>query len=107
MFVFPSLSQAFLRALVECTADSGQKRRLQELCSKQGSADYNLYVRDSSLGLLDLLAVFPSCSPPLSLLIGQITLTSLSVSAFKAHLHLQRFNFIFGQPFPLQVIQLK
>ncbi|XP_046879819.1 methionine synthase reductase isoform X1 [Hypomesus transpacificus] len=64
--------KAFLRALVECTADSGQKRRLQELCSKQGSADYNLYVRDSNLGLLDLLAVFPSCSPPLSLLIEQV-----------------------------------
>lgn len=62
--------QAFLRALVEHTADGGQRRRLQELCSKQGAADYNAYLRDPSLGILDLLTAFPSCSPPLSLLIG-------------------------------------
>ncbi|XP_045922101.1 methionine synthase reductase isoform X2 [Micropterus dolomieu] len=64
--------KAFLRALVEHTADSVQKRRLQELCSKQGAADYNLYVRDPSLSVLELLAVFPSCSPPLSLLIEHL-----------------------------------
>lgn len=62
--------QAFIRALVEHTADSGQRRRLQELCSKQGAADYNAYLRDPSLGVLDLLTAFPSCSPSLSLLIG-------------------------------------
>ncbi|MEQ2268844.1 hypothetical protein XENORESO_016695, partial [Xenotaenia resolanae] len=61
--------KAFLRALVEHTSDSGQRRRLQELCSKQGAADYNLYVRDPSLSVSELLAAFPSCSPPLSLLI--------------------------------------
>lgn len=64
--------KAFLRALVECTGDSGQRRRLQELCSRQGSADYNLYVRDPSLGLLDLLTAFPACSPPLSLLLEHV-----------------------------------
>lgn len=66
-----SLCQAFLRALVECTKDSVERRRLQELCSKQGAADYNLYVRDSSLSVSELLAAFPSCTPPLSLIIGQ------------------------------------
>lgn len=82
--------KAFLRALVECTGDSGQRRRLQELCSKQGSADYNLYVRDPSLGLLDLITAFPACSPPLSLLIGQIAFTSLFVyvqGPIRVHLH--------------------
>uniref|UniRef100_A0A8C7L2J1 Methionine synthase reductase n=1 Tax=Oncorhynchus kisutch TaxID=8019 RepID=A0A8C7L2J1_ONCKI len=64
--------KAFLRSLVECTEDSGERRRLQELCSKQGSADYNLYVRDPSLGLLDLLRAFPACQPPLSLLIEHL-----------------------------------
>ncbi|XP_028288870.1 methionine synthase reductase isoform X2 [Parambassis ranga] len=60
--------KAFLRALAEHTGDSVQKRRLQELCSKQGAADYNQYVRDPSLSFLELLISFPSCSPPLSLL---------------------------------------
>ncbi|XP_054478647.1 methionine synthase reductase [Anoplopoma fimbria] len=64
--------KAFLRALVEHTGDSLQRRRLQELCSRQGSADYNLYVRDPSLSVLELLAAFPSCSPPLSLLIEHL-----------------------------------
>ncbi|XP_051796381.1 LOW QUALITY PROTEIN: methionine synthase reductase [Acanthochromis polyacanthus] len=64
--------KAFLRALVEHTGDSVQRRRLQELCSKQGAADYNLYVRDPSLSVLELLTAFPSCSPPLSLLIEHL-----------------------------------
>lgn len=63
--------QAFLRSLVDCTADPVERRRLQELCSRQGSAEYNRLVRDPGLCLLDLLQAFPSCSPPLSLLIGQ------------------------------------
>ncbi|XP_010883972.2 methionine synthase reductase [Esox lucius] len=66
------LKKAFIRSLVECTEESGEKRRLQELCSKQGSADYNLYVRDPRLGILDLLRAFPSCQPPLSLLIEHL-----------------------------------
>nr|XP_046226981.1 methionine synthase reductase isoform X2 [Scatophagus argus] len=64
--------KAFLRALVEHTVDSVQRRRLQELCSKQGSADYNMYVRDPSLSVLELLKAFPSCSPPLSLIIEHL-----------------------------------
>ncbi|KAM4533838.1 methionine synthase reductase [Odontesthes bonariensis] len=64
--------KAFLRALVEYTADGVQRRRLQELCSKQGAADYNLHVREPSLSVLELLAAFPSCSPPLSLLIEHL-----------------------------------
>ncbi|XP_070784159.1 methionine synthase reductase [Enoplosus armatus] len=64
--------KAFLRALVEHTGDNMQRRRLQELCSKQGTADYNLYVRDPSLSASELLAAFPSCSPPLSLLIEHL-----------------------------------
>ncbi|XP_068604026.1 methionine synthase reductase isoform X2 [Brachionichthys hirsutus] len=64
--------KAFLRALVEHTGDGVQKRRLQELCSKQGSADYNLYVRDPGLSVGELLTAFPSCSPPLSILIEHL-----------------------------------
>ncbi|XP_036266093.1 methionine synthase reductase isoform X2 [Pipistrellus kuhlii] len=60
--------KAFLRALVDCTSDGAEKRRLQELCSRQGAADYNHFVRDACASLLDLLLAFPSCQPPLSLL---------------------------------------
>ncbi|XP_057646045.1 methionine synthase reductase isoform X1 [Chionomys nivalis] len=64
--------KAFLRALVDYTSSAAEKRRLQELCSKQGAADYNRFVRDASVCLLDLLLTFPSCHPPLSLLLEQL-----------------------------------
>ncbi|NWR17921.1 MTRR reductase, partial [Emberiza fucata] len=64
--------KAFLRALVECTSDAGEKRRLQELCSRQGASDYTHFIRDSNVCLLDLLHAFPSCKPSLSLLIEHL-----------------------------------
>ncbi|KAK7879385.1 hypothetical protein WMY93_030721 [Mugilogobius chulae] len=64
--------KAFVRALVECTEDIVQKRRLQELCSKQGTAEYNMFVRDQSLSVLELLSAFPACLPSLSLLIEHL-----------------------------------
>lgn len=64
--------KAFLRALVDYTSDSAEKRRLQELCSKQGAADYNRFVRDACVCLLDLLLAFPSCQPPLGVLLEHL-----------------------------------
>ncbi|XP_077167045.1 methionine synthase reductase isoform X2 [Paroedura picta] len=64
--------KAFLRSLVEHTTDAGAKRRLEELCSKQGASDYNTFVRDAGVCLLDLLHAFPTCKPPLSLLIEHL-----------------------------------
>ncbi|XP_008832805.1 methionine synthase reductase isoform X2 [Nannospalax galili] len=64
--------KAFLRALVDCTSDAAERRRLQELCSKQGAADYNRFIRDAGACLLDLLFAFPSCQPPLSLLLQHL-----------------------------------
>ncbi|KAM6349690.1 methionine synthase reductase [Podargus strigoides] len=64
--------KAFLRALVECTSDAGEKRRLQELCSRQGASDYTQFIRDSNVCLLDLLHAFPSCKPSLNLLIEHL-----------------------------------
>ncbi|XP_075864045.1 methionine synthase reductase [Microcebus murinus] len=64
--------KAFLRALVDYTSNSAEKRRLQELCSKQGAADYSRFVRDACACLLDLLLAFPSCRPPLGLLLEHL-----------------------------------
>ncbi|XP_045704302.1 methionine synthase reductase [Phyllostomus hastatus] len=64
--------KAFLRALVDCTSDGAERRRLQELCSRQGAADYNRFVRDACASVLDLLLAFPSCQPPLSLLLEHL-----------------------------------
>ncbi|KAM3849506.1 methionine synthase reductase-like [Diretmus argenteus] len=90
--------KAFLRALVEVTGDGVQRRRLQELSSKQGAADYNLYVRDPSLSVVDLLAAFPSCSPPLSLLIEHLPkLQPRPYSAASSSLwHPGKLHFVFN-----------
>ena len=57
-------SKALIRVLAEHTSDPQEKRRLQELCSKQGASDYTKFVREPGLSLLDLLTAFPSCRPP-------------------------------------------
>ncbi|XP_061852033.1 methionine synthase reductase isoform X2 [Colius striatus] len=64
--------KAFLRALVEYTSDMGEKRRLQELCSRQGASDYIRFIKDWNVCLLDLLHAFPSCKPSLNLLIEHL-----------------------------------
>ncbi|XP_021114259.1 methionine synthase reductase isoform X2 [Heterocephalus glaber] len=64
--------KAFVRALVDHTSNGPEKRRLQELCSKQGAADYNRFVRDACICLLDLLLAFPSCQPPLAVLLEHL-----------------------------------
>uniref|UniRef100_H3CRV8 Methionine synthase reductase n=1 Tax=Tetraodon nigroviridis TaxID=99883 RepID=H3CRV8_TETNG len=90
--------KAFLRALVEHTADSVERRRLQELCSKQGTADYNVYVREPSLSILELLTAFPSCTPPLSILIEHVPrLQPRPYSAASSCLrHPGKLNFVFN-----------
>eukprot|EP00058_Branchiostoma_floridae_P027416 XP_002612907.1 hypothetical protein BRAFLDRAFT_282133 [Branchiostoma floridae] len=64
--------KAFLRMLVEHTSDAVQKRRLQELCSKQGTADYAAFIREPNLRLLDVLTAFPSCCPPFERLLEML-----------------------------------
>ncbi|CAN8184275.1 unnamed protein product [Coccothraustes coccothraustes] len=90
--------KAFLRALVECTSDAGEKRRLQELCSRQGASDYTHFIRDSNVCLLDLLHAFPSCKPSLSLLIEHLPkLQARSYSVSSSNLYQPgRLCFVFN-----------
>lgn len=64
--------QALLRVLLEYTSDDTEKRRLQELCSKQGNDDYARYIREPSLSVIDILNHFSSCHPPVERLIGKL-----------------------------------
>ncbi|GFR94112.1 methionine synthase reductase [Elysia marginata] len=59
-----SPSKALLRTLVEFTKDEAEIRRLQELCSKEGSQEYTQCLRQEHITLLDFLSAFPSCLPP-------------------------------------------
>jgi len=62
----------FLRSLVEVTTVPEERRRIQELCSKQGSLEYMSVICEPRLCLLDLLKTFASCSPSLSLLVEHL-----------------------------------
>jgi methionine synthase reductase len=62
-----------LRLFVDCTTDDDEKRRLEELCSKEGSEVYIKYVLEEHLSILDILNHFPSCQPDVAMLIGKNT----------------------------------
>ena len=55
----------FVRTLVEYTSDESERRRLEELCSRQGGNNYLSVVRGKNLCLLDILIAFPTCQPPI------------------------------------------
>lgn len=55
---------------MDCTSDEDEKRRLEELCSREGSDVYLKYVLEEHLSILDILNHFPSCQPDVAMLIG-------------------------------------
>lgn len=65
--------KALLRVLVEFTSDAGEKRRLQELCSKEGAGDHSAFVRGENVSLLDVLYTFPSCQPPMERILEHLS----------------------------------
>ncbi|GFN94645.1 methionine synthase reductase-like [Plakobranchus ocellatus] len=65
-------SKALIRALVEYTKEDNEIRRLQELCSKEGTQDYTRCLRQSHVSLLDFLCAFPSCLPPVETILEHL-----------------------------------
>jgi len=61
-----------LRSLLEYTKEEGDKRKLSLLCSKEGGQEYMSKIRDSQVTLLELLEMFPSCTPPINLLLEHL-----------------------------------
>ncbi|XP_059167664.1 methionine synthase reductase-like isoform X2 [Physella acuta] len=65
-------SKALIRTLIESTSNPIEVRRMQELCSKEGSSQYTEYVRGYQISLLDILYAFPSCYPPVERLLEHL-----------------------------------
>ncbi|XP_071449646.1 methionine synthase reductase [Hetaerina americana] len=68
----------FLRALAEYASDENEKNELLKMCSKEGSAEYERVFSSSSgtspgFGLLQFLKAYPSCIPPVSVLLQHLT----------------------------------
>ncbi|KAI1285666.1 Methionine synthase reductase [Halotydeus destructor] len=53
------------RHFAEFCTDDSEKRRLLELSSREGADDYNKFVRNSNVNLLDVLSTFKTCKPSL------------------------------------------
>lgn len=62
--------KAMLLALMNSTTDQHEKRCLQELVSKEGSLFFQSKVIETRLTILDILNVFDSCQPELSVVLG-------------------------------------
>ncbi|XP_055854923.1 methionine synthase reductase [Episyrphus balteatus] len=62
----------FLRSLAEYTADKDEKSVLLMLSSKEGTKLYNELILEKTRTFLDILDLFPSCIPTLSLLIEHL-----------------------------------
>lgn len=61
-----------LRTLVQWTSDPTEKRRLQELVSKECASEYVKSVREQGLTLVDLLCIFQTCKPPVTTLLEHL-----------------------------------
>ncbi|KAF7727581.1 hypothetical protein EC973_007342 [Apophysomyces ossiformis] len=60
--------KALFRLLADYTSDAKEKTTLMYICSKQGASQFNA-IRDQVPTLLDILATFPSCKPPIERLL--------------------------------------
>ena len=56
-----------IRMLVDFTSNHLEKRRLEELCSRQGGNNYLSVVRGNNLCLIDILLAFPTCQPSIGI----------------------------------------
>mmetsp|Transcript_17221 Transcript_17221/g.51507 ORF Transcript_17221/g.51507 Transcript_17221/m.51507 type:complete len:883 (-) Transcript_17221:2276-4924(-) len=64
--------KSLLRVLAEHCTDTDQQHSLLLLCSRGGRDAYTTQVREGQPSLVDLLAKFPSCHPPLDALLDAL-----------------------------------
>lgn len=64
--------QAFFLALSKYTKNDKERKLLEYLCSKEGSAAYSTHVLDKNLCILDIFTIFKSCKPPVEVLLANL-----------------------------------
>ena len=61
-----------LRIFAEHANNEKEKRRLLELCSAQGVQEFTDFVRQAAISVVDLMIAFPSSTPPIDRLMGEL-----------------------------------
>jgi len=64
--------KGLLRNMADYCEDPLDAAKLMALCSLEGKALFKTYIEETRPNLLELLQLFPSCLPPLSLLVDQL-----------------------------------
>lgn len=54
------------------TRDSVQRRRLQELSSRQGNEEYQNLILNQNITICDIIRLFDSCHPPLNVFLDNV-----------------------------------
>lgn len=68
-----SVKKVLIRTLANYCTDETDEKRLLELCSKEGSEQFETNIKGAHLSLLDLLEMFKSCQPPIDHLIQSLS----------------------------------
>ncbi|XP_052865336.1 methionine synthase reductase-like [Anopheles cruzii] len=64
--------KSFLRGMAPYATDMDERRFLEILCSKEGTAEYEKYILKQGKGFLSILRLVPSCKLPVTLLVEHL-----------------------------------
>ncbi|KAJ8716797.1 hypothetical protein PYW07_003424 [Mythimna separata] len=66
------LKKAFLLALSKYTKNDKERKLLEYLCSKEGSAAYSTHILDKNVCVLDIFTTLKSCKPPVEVILAHL-----------------------------------
>ncbi|KAJ8723173.1 hypothetical protein PYW08_003085 [Mythimna loreyi] len=66
------LKKAFLLALSKYTKNNKERKLLEYLCSKEGTAAYSTHILEKSICILDIFTNLKSCKPPIEVLLAHL-----------------------------------
>ncbi|KAJ2951219.1 hypothetical protein O0L34_g5615 [Tuta absoluta] len=66
------LKKLFILALSKHTKDEKERKVLEYICSKEGSASYTSHILNKNMCILDLLVIYKSCKPPIEVLLANL-----------------------------------
>ncbi|KAI5639481.1 FAD binding domain-containing protein [Phthorimaea operculella] len=66
------LKKLFILSLSKHTKDEKERKVLEYICSKEGSASYTSHILNKNMCILDLFAIYKTCKPPVEVLLANL-----------------------------------